>query len=1042
MEERYSTIVSALKKRMRSLTEYRYIRRAKFKLGSVQGTPQEPGYDDSSWSDVALPCNWENTQDAWFRMEIAVPQKVGEIAVEGSEMKVRGRSIWANPVLNMHGRLYIDGKMMLEAPNWFDLSFFNLINSSVHSGEKHLIAVNTEGKEGVVVYYSALPEMEIRYSNVEEQEIEIEAFIEEIRFAQKLPSGAKVCDIIFKGVDDAMILNLKLAELIDFIHQKEKEMGSLREAAKEHNLYLAGYAHIDVNWLWPMDETIELCKDTANSVDSVMEEHNKLCYTQSQAFTYKAMELHYPEIFKKIKKRFQEGIWEPAASSWVELDLNMANGETIVHQILHAKRYLKEKFSYEPKLFISPDTFGHPWTLPQILKKSGIEYYYFMRSSERDYDIFWWQGPDGSRLLTFTSSYLGGINSEIIVDVADYYERSLGLKKVLYVYGIGDHGGGPTVEDGRLVKKLQQKPVYPELHFSTMEDYYRILEKEKVDLPVFDNEINFVFDGCYTTHWDTKVHNRRCEKLLLEAEKIGAVNYLNGDKYPDLQEGWEITMMNQFHDILPGSGIHQTYEVPNAQAEKVEEECERIIEGGMDRLASMIDVKGEGKAVLVFNTLSWKRTDIVKIKRYSGCPDHPVVRDEDGGEYPAQIAGNDILFVVKDVPSFGYRVFLIGEGDADTSRIASDGLVLENDKLTLRLDPQTGTVASLYDKVNAKFVMQDMWDEGAFPSHTFPVKLMKLESNIPTTRMIRNNELQIHFEEPHDMSAWVIGPVRQITCLTDKPEIEVVSYGPVMGTVRVKRKFNKSVIVQDISLYKDMERVDFHTTIQWGEKSGPDSLSPMLKASFTPSLGRTMATYEIPYGSIERNADGREVPALQWADLSDEEYGISLLTDTKYGFDATGNTIRITLIRTSYEPDPDPDRGTHSFTYSLYPHRGNWKKAHSERRGYELNHHLRAAWIETAKGTLPMKRSFIDMDADSAIMTCFKREENGNGTIMRFYESKGKRCNVEIALGFEASSVTETDLIERPIKGGSMKLRGSILRFSLGPYEIKTFSIA
>jgi alpha-mannosidase len=1041
MEERYADIKGALKERMQRLTDYRYIRRARFKLGSASGKPQEPEYDDSSWQEVTLPLNWDNTEDAWFRIEAVVPERVDEISVSGSEMKVRGRSVWANPVLNMHGQLFIDGEMVLEAPNWFDLSFFNLIKDSVKPGEKHMIAVHTGGKEGVVVYYSALPEMEIRYSNVDEKQIEIEAFLQEIRFAEGLPGGNEVLDGAFSGVGRETIMGKKLDELIGFIHEKEEKMSPLCSSAKEHELYLAGYAHIDMNWLWPMDETIELCRATAESVDRVMSEHAKLCYTQSQAFTYKAMETEYPEVFRRIKQRFQEGIWEIAAPAWVELDLNMANGEAIAHQILLSKRYLKEKFGYEPRLFLSPDTFGHPWTLPQILKKSGIDYYYFMRSSERDYDIFWWQGPDGSRVLTFNSSYLGGMNSKVLVDVAQFYSRSMDLKKVMYVYGIGDHGGGPTLEDGRLIAKLQTKPVYPKLFYSTMENYYGILEKQKPDLPVFDNEINFVFDGCYTTHWDTKVHNRRCERLLLEAENVGALSMVYGGSYPDLQEGWEITMLNQFHDILPGSGIHQTYEVPNAQAQKVETFCENAISEGLDYIAGMVDGGTEGKPVFVLNNLSWRRTDVVKVKRYEGCPSSPIVKDGAGNEYPAQCVDDDIIFVAEDLPSFGYRVFHICEGSDDGGSIADEDFVLENEKLVVKLDRNTGTIASVYDKVNDRKVMEDMWDEGAYPTHTFPLKNMELESVIPTTRLVRNNDLQVHLEEPHDMSAWVIGPIKQITSLTENPEIEVVASGPVVGTIRVRKRYGKSVITQDTSLYREMDRIDFRTTIDWGEKAGPNDLSPMLKASFTPRLGSTRATYEIPFGSIERTADGREVPALQWADLSDDEYGITILTDTKYGFDAKGNTISITLIRTSYEPDPDPDRGTHSFAYSLFPHRGGWKEAHSERRGYELNHALLTVYIDRKGGSLPGEKSFIDVDAESAVMSCFKKEQGGDGVIVRFYESKGNGCDVQVRFGFSVKGAAETDMVERPLKGAGVDLSGSVMKFSLKPYEIKTFRV-
>lgn len=1042
MQNTYKEIIDVINERKESLTRYRIINKIKFQLGEVNGKPEQLDFDDSSWKEVKLPFNWDNTKNAWFRLKITVPEYIDEVALRDSKLYLKGKTDWAPPVLNMPTKMYVDGKKTLEATNWFDLSYLNLIADKVVPGKDHIVSINTKGKEGTVKYYSGMPLISIFFSKIEDVQFEIEAFINEIKFAEILPKGEEELSKAFSNIDVQEIKKLKLKELIDLIHDLERKLSSLKSIAKKHKIYLVGYSHVDMNWLWPIEETYDLIKNTALSVDKVMEEHNDLCYSHSQAFTYKALEIRFPDIFKKIKKRVKEGRWELAATSWIEPDLNLLNGESIVNQILYAKKYIKEKFSYESKVFISADTFGHPWTIPQVLKKCGIDYYWFMRSTKKDYDIFLWQGIDGTKVFAFCSSLLGRVTTDVLVDVATFYYKSLNLKEFMYVYGIGDHGGGPTIEDGKLIKKLSKKPIYPELIFSTMEEAFSITRKQNVQFPLFNNEINFVFDGCYTTHWDMKVHNRQCERLLLGAQSLGSLVKIMGGKYPHLKEFWENTLFNQFHDILPGSGTKQTYELPNELAEKAEKGCQEEIFNCLDFISSKIAVKDEGKPIFVFNNLSWERTDVARIKAFKGCPNNIIIKDNSGNKYPAQVVDDEIIFIARNVPSLGYRVYYILEGEEETDDIIKDDLTLENDYFTLNINEKNGTVSHLYDKRNDREVIKDRWAEGGFPENTIPLKIMGLVSDdIPSTRVVRSNLLQVLYEEPHAMCAWVIGPVKKIENLTEKADIEIISRGPVVGKVRIKRKFHNSVIIQDILLYKNLDRIDFYTSIDWHEKSNPKTLAPMLKVSFTPLLKKSKATYEIPFGFVERNADGREVPALQWADLSDEEYGFSILTDTKYGFDAKGNTIRLTLIRTSYEPDPNPDSGQHSFIYSIYPHKGGWKEADTERRGYELNNKLFTRFIKKDQALLPIEKSFIRITSNNTIISCLKKAENNNDIVLRIYESKGQSSKATINLDFKIKKVVEVDLLENPIGKSEVFLKEGKIKFKIKPFEIKTIRL-
>jgi len=1040
MPKRQNKIIDAFTARAEQFLSYKTEdRNIKFIQGDVAGNPEENDYSDNLWEEVTLPYNWDTGNDAWFRKEIIIPEKINGISIAGSELSIRGKSTWACPVLNIQTKLYINGKEVFAAQNYMDFSFLQVVSSNISPGEKHVIAVHTYGKEGVVAFYSAMPVIEVCCSSIDNMAFELESFTEELKFAQSLPGGTDIVEGAFNGIESEDIEAMDIHKLLSLIDNIRDNMSSLKPLSKQYVIHLIGHAHIDMNWLWPMEETVDVCRDTFSTVMKLMNNSPDLCFSQSQAYTYKIIEEKYPELFKRISKRIKEGRWDITASTWVELDLNMVNGESIARQILYAKKYIKDKFNFEPKVFWSPDTFGHPHTIPQILKKSGIDYFYFMRASKKDYDLFWWKGLDGSKVLSFNGSYLGGINPGVLVKLAKYVQESQGTKTSMHIYGIGDHGGGPTAEDVRVINKLNEKPVFPKLVFSTTHNYFDAISKQDIDVPVVSDEFNPIFDGCYTTHWDTKVHNRMCERLVLTAETIAAAAKILGYKYPDLEELWKATLFNQFHDILPGSAIRPSYEYSNSQAEKTEKIAKDIISNCIKYISEKVKIESNGIPVLVFNSLSWDRTDVASVELLDNIYENPVVKDEDGNTFPAQVIDEKLIFVAEDIPSLGFKVFYICEGSSGSNSILTKPLTLENKFFTLEVNEKTGTISYLYDKINNKEVIREVRDEGAFPSNTFPLKLMTLESNIPGTVVSMNNMLQVLYEDPHYNSAWVIGPISKVENLIKNPEIEVTCNGPVAGKIRIKHKFNKSTIIQDISLYKDINKIDFNTYIDWCEKADNNSASPMLKASFTPILSSTKATFDMPFGNIERVADGREYPALNWVDISDDEYGFSLLSDTKYGFDVKGNTVRITLIRTSYEPDPDPDRGKHNFTYSIYPHKGNFMDANTAMKGYELNNPLIASYVERERDNsiLQHSKSFVSIDLPNIILTCFKKAEENDDLILRVYESNGKESKSTIKLGFDIDSVEEIDLIERSVTNSNIVQTGKELTFTIKPFEIK-----
>jgi len=1008
MSKKLTQVLDNLEKRLKPLVDYRKEKEWKFKQGKIIEA-EKFNYDDSLWEIVNLPYNWEAKKEAWFRKKITIPESIEGIPVEGSKI-----DIFSSAVLTPM-EVFIDEKKVFSADHWADLRGPRiLISEKTSPEEKHIIVIHTLTKEGM----GNIPLVELCYSKVDDIALELASFIEEVKFSQGLPGGEKLLKKALEGLNVDNILSSKIEELLNIINQVREVLSNLKSLAKQHKIHLIGHAHIDMNWLWPWKETIDICKRDFSTVTHLMEEFPNLCFSQSQAVTYELMEKKFPEIFEKIKQKVNEAKWDITASTWVEGDLNMANGEAIVRQLLYGKGYIKEKFGVEPKICWEPDTFGHPWTMPQILKKSGIEYYYFMRCG-KGFPMFWWEGPDGSRVLAFNSVYNAFINPSSLVKLSQDFQERYGTKTAMFVYGVGDHGGGPTREDIKTAQKLNEKGVFPHLEFSTTHKFFETIAKENLNLPVVKDELNFIFDGCWTTHGDIKEHNRKCERLLLDTEILSSIAKSLGRNYPDLKESWKKTLFNQFHDIFDGSAIHSSYEYSDKLAEEVESAAKNTILKNLSFIANNINIKEEGIPVLVFNPLPWERKDIVKIDVPENLPSSFIVKDTEGEIFPAQIFKNKLLFVAT-LPPTGYKVFYIRERKGKKNEAVSlKELTLENEFLKLEISEKSGCITYLYDKKNKKVIMKENRSEATCP--------------------VMNNLLQVLYELPHSMSAWVIGPIGKVENLLENAEVSLLSTGPAMKTIRVKHKFNKSVITQDISIYKEMPRIDFNTRIDWREVANQNTEAPMLKTSFTPILSKTRASFEIPFGYIERVGDGREMPALQWVDISDNEYGLSLLSDTKYGFNVKGNTLRMTLVRTGYEPDPLPDTREHNFKYALYPHKGSWKDADTPRRGYEFNHPFISLRVSKKEGNLPPGKSFIKIEPSGVIMSSLKKAEDSDDFILRVYESKGEKVRVNIKLGFPIKEIREVDLLERPIESCLDFDKG--FSFPINPYEIKTFRI-
>jgi len=1011
-EKKFSLLIQKLQEKHKELTRYREEISWRFFQGEAPDAFKSD-FDDSSWETVDLPMTVDARKgEAWLRSRIVVPQQIGGIDTTGSVVKL------ASSIILDKTEIFVNSEKVLSAGYWTELRGPKIVlDEKAEPQKSYVVAIHLYSKYEPV----GVPPIGVTYSHVENIAFELDSFIQELRFAKFLDE--KIAEKASEEFD-LKVFEKTSSDIVDEIEKARDKLSSLSERAKEFKVHLVAHAHIDMNWLWPWEDTVDTIKGTFDTMIKLMDKYPDFHFSQSQAVTYRIAEEKFPDLFESIRRYVEKGNWDVTASMWTEADLNMVGTEALVRQFLEAKRYVMEKFGFEPKVCWEPDTFGHIWTLPQVLRKSGGKYYYFMRCG-KGYPIFWWESPDGTRVLAFTSRYNNIVVPKNIVDLAIDLYNGYGLKTSMFVYGVGNHGGGATIEDIEAALKIQKKRVLPKVVFSSTHDFFEEAEKEIQDksIPVVNDELQFIFDGCYTTHSDIKLYNRLCERLLVDAEKFSVFS----GKYPReaLRKAWLNMLFNQFHDILDGSGTPEAYIYPQELAEEAIKTAEETLKTSLKSLSEKIKFSRSDLPIVVFNPLSWDRLDVVKVKVPKDLmPKNPVAVSADGGEKTfVQVNGEEVLFLAK-VPSMGYRTYYLVEGEEpeEESSLTCDETTIENEYFKVEVEKESGTIKSLYDKVAEKTVFK--------------------KDRYPNTRPIFNNLLQVLYELPHRMSAWIIGDIIRTENLIRGAEVELVETGPVKATIKVLHQYRKSKISQYISLYRGIPRIDFHTIIDWREESDDKTEAPMLKVSFTPILGDSKATFEIPFGYIERVADGTEVPALRWVDLSDGEYGLSLLNDSKYGFDVKGNTVRMTLVRTSYSPDPRPDQRINEVRYAIYPHKGSWKEALTFRRGYELNHPLEAFVVSNpsvSRGSEPEETSFIQVKPENVVVSCVKLAEDSNGYIVRIYDATGTESEAELLFSSVIQEAFEVDMLERDLE--ALKPQGNKLRVLLRPHEIKTIRI-
>jgi alpha-mannosidase len=1158
---------------------------------------EQPYFNDGLWQTISPRFSWAGTNTVWFRSTITIPATVGG-------QSTANRALMLELAMPNQGDLYVNGRLMAESRR---LTGLETLTEQPQPGQTIVVAIKVRGERHNEFHYVRL------YSDVVP---DFDHYLDDVSFVTNLmPEVSPDERTVLSGALDASERCIQFPDVTpDNVETVRTELAAARaallpvaEITRKYDVYYIGHSHIDMNWLWTWPDTIDTCRRTWNSAMNLMDEFPDFKYVQSQPAAYVPIEQMYPDEFKRMQQMSAEGRWDIVGGLWNESDTDIPSGEGLARSFLIGQYYFKSKFGKYAVTGWLPDSFGHTWQLPQIMELSGIKYYYHMRCGN-GMELTWWQSPDGSRVLKAnTPSYDAkpGLQ-QLVVPVQN--EERFNMPQSVVIFGVGDHGGGPTRQQILRIESFKQDPIFPKVHFIGADDYFEQLAQQPsaASLPVVDTDLQYTFEGCYTTHADIKKAIRGSENNLYSAEVLSSLAAMAGRSYPtaDFDDAWKPTAFAQFHDIAAGSAIHSTYDWMREQLAPAFAFEKKQTFKSLDALTSGVDTRGPGSiAIAVWNTLAYVRNDVVKVTMADAGQYHSVT-DGDGHKFPAQATDeNTLAFIARGVPGFGHKVYF-----PSSDSCAPDGVSLnevgntckiESSAFDLNINETTGDFSRLYSKSANWNVFSDAQHADAF-------------------ELLADNG-----------TAWTIRYTNGDKILTSEgAKVSVLDNGPVFARVRVSHAYGKSTYAQDVIVYGALDRIDISTTVNWHEKA------ELLKIRLPVNAAHVEASAQIPFGSKLRPANGQECPGQKWMDVSatapvpmdhatplhlsslfnsrcgdnfdgdgakyparllpeagihrlgtfqvpfnlpgyhleqpdnmaasgqqiplpadaggntlfllaarstekfgmgagrpnekfataigfgfsngksefrafglnnwkadtfpDNDvgfnfpaerhgkgrrataptmwmvqipipdgattiilpqddgfhlfaatvapnpqapalYGLSILNDSKYGFDVTNGVFRLTALRSSSRPDPHPDAGIQQFTYSLYPHKGGWVAAQTDERALDLNVPLLAA-ITTPH---PPEQQVPSLSVQNVggkgdlIVSALKQAEDGNGYILRFYEADDQDTQARIDFD-QPMNVTEADILERPLEKQTAVVERNSVTLPVGHCRIIT----
>ena len=948
-------------------------------------------YDEKCWKKVKDP-SWSTGEGtAFLRHKLIVPSEIEGIPVSGSDIKIT--FVFPSGMI-----FFLDGKQIYEQKFWADMRVEPMtIIDNAACGETHTLMVVVPKGDGHGGIFA-----ELNLEPVENILFELFSIRYQLLYAMEI--AKKVRNKKFKKIIDSALSVIEVSDInerrwdkvLEQIKAAENLLEPFRQYAKKINVHLIGHAHIDMNWLWNYEETKNVCIRDFNSVISLMKEFPDLTFSQSQSHVYKIVEENKPEIFKEVCEKIKENRWEVNTNAWVENDLNLVCGESIVRHILYARKYAKEKLGNVSSVMWCPDTFGHPATMPSICSNAGMKYYFHMRCGSH-FPLYRWKGPDGSEVIVYKAVYNNKISPETIAPaLIKFINMFPDISEMMFPYGVGDHGGGPTKRDHKMKEKMDKKPVFPNLIFSTAEKFFTSIEKFRNKLPVIKGELNTIFEGCYTTHSDIKDINRKCEDILLALESIMAIavwrKKIESEDIKKLENLWQKTLFNQFHDILCGSAIKEAYRYSVELGNSVITEAKKL----MEKYVKTLSGDGQENNLVIFNPLCRERNCLINIP------------------------SSDEHFLFEKIPACGLLIKNAGEIKKNSSRTIEKKSeeIYETEFYTITIDRKTGVIKNLYDKKNKRDVVSI-----ASPAIA--------EDPCSWWAETSSNLISVHYEQPHRMSAWIIGNILSTEYLYETDSINVKDE-PFRMIISVIRKYKSSLITQKIILYSDFPYIDFETLIDWKEQGNSINGVPMVRTNFSFSMKNPSAYYEIPFGCIERNITGKEYPAIRWAGMKEKNYWAGIILKNRHGFNASGRTLSCTLLRNAYEPDAQSDTGHHEIYYRLFF--GKLNPVEITKMAEEFT--LMPVVFETNAGLKNMTQLFEIKG--NVIVSSVKPSLDGKAIVIRVVEMLGKKQKFTIIFDRKPESVFRINLNEQEI---SKILSKKSISMEINPYEIVSLKI-